>query len=132
MIRTFNISARNLSNLLAAILLIAPVISFALDTQREDISAFVDELVNQHDFEREWLEQTLSDGETKQKILDAISRPAEKTLAWHEYRKIFVTPKRINAGVKFWQENEERLARISADTGVPAEIMVAIIGVETY
>jgi len=132
MTKTLNISSRNISTLLAATLLIAPAISFAVDTQREDVSAFVDELVNQHDFEREWLEQTLSGGETKQKILDAISRPAEKTLAWHEYRKIFVTPKRINAGVKFWQENEERLARIATETGVPAEIMVAIVGVETY
>jgi membrane-bound lytic murein transglycosylase B len=130
--RTFNISARHISNLLAAMLCIAPAIGFAIDTQREDVSAFVDELVKQHDFEREWLEQALSGGETKQKILDAISRPAEKTLAWHEYRKIFVTPKRINAGVDFWQENQDRLARISTETGVPSEIMVAIVGVETY
>jgi len=122
----------NLYVLVLAILIAVPATSFAIDTQRDDVSAFVDELVDQHQFERAWLEQALNGGETKQKILDAISRPAEKTLAWHEYRKIFVTPKRINAGVKFWNEHEDRLARIAADTGVPAEIMAAIVGVETY
>jgi membrane-bound lytic murein transglycosylase B len=132
MIRTLIILTRHTRILLAAMACIAPATGFAVDTQRADVSEFVNELVNQHDFERDWLEQSLSDGETKQKILDAISRPAEKTLAWREYRKIFVTPKRINAGVKFWQENEDRLSRIAAETGVPAEIMTAIVGVETY
>ena len=104
----------------------------ALDTGRGDVSAFVDELVDEHQFDRDWLMLTLSKGETKQKILDAMSRPAEKTLAWHEYRKIFVTPKRIRAGVEFWEKYGDKLKRISAATGVPPEIMAAIVGVETY
>jgi membrane-bound lytic murein transglycosylase B len=74
----------------------------------------------------------LTDGKTIQKILDAISRPAEKTKPWYEYRTIFITKERIDAGVKFWSEHESRLARISAETGVPEEIITAIIGVETY
>jgi membrane-bound lytic murein transglycosylase B len=116
----------------AALLLILGLPSFALDTGRDDVSSFVDELVNEHQFDRDWLVSTLGDGETKQKILDAMSRPAEKTLAWHEYRKIFVTSKRINAGVKFWEKHSERLTRISAETGVPPEIIAAIVGVETF
>jgi len=113
-------------------MLALPAVAVALDTERADVRAFVDNLVANHDFERAWLESVIGDGETKQKIIDAMSRPAEKTLAWHEYRKIFVTPKRIRAGVKFWKKQNERLTRISAETGVPAEIIAAIVGVETY
>lgn len=104
----------------------------AMDTQRDDIQAFVDNLVQEHGFEQDYVASVLGQGVRKQKILDAISRPAEKSKAWHEYRDIFVTSKRIAAGVEFWSEHSERLARISAETGVPAEIIAAIVGVETY
>jgi len=113
-------------------ILLLPTIAFTLDAKRDDVQTFMDDMVKTHGFEREYLKSTLSQGETKQTILDAISRPAEKTKAWHEYRAIFVTPKRINAGGKFWAEHDTRLNRIAADTGVPVEIIVAIIGVETY
>jgi len=116
----------------AAMIAILPTAALALDPQRADVAAFVDELVAEHDFDRDWLVAMVSDGETKQKILDAMSRPAEKTLAWYEYRRIFITDERIAAGVSFWEEHAERLARISAETGVPAEIIAAIVGVETY
>jgi membrane-bound lytic murein transglycosylase B len=118
--------------MLAAFVATAPAVAWAVDPGRVDVRSFVDELVEKHAFERAWLESVISEGETKQKILDAMSRPAEKTLAWHEYRKIFVTRKRINAGVRFWEQQRERLGRISQQTGVPAEIIAAIIGVETY
>jgi len=132
MTRTLDFFARTIQSLAMAAAVMLPLAASAVDTEREDVQAFVDDLVTSHNFERAWLESVISDGETKQKILDAISRPAEKTLAWHEYRKIFVTPKRIKAGVKFWEEQHERLTRISSETGVPAEIMAAIVGVETY
>ncbi len=48
----------------------------------------------------------------QQSIVDAITRPAEKTLEWHEYRKIFINEKRIDAGVKFWQANRTALAKV--------------------
>ncbi len=118
--------------LLAALIAFLPTVAPAIDPQRADVVAFVDQLVAEHDFDRDWLVSTLAEGETKQKILDAMSRPAEKTLAWHEYRKIFVTRKRINAGARFWDKHAARLNRISTRTGVPPEIIAAIIGVETY
>ena len=68
----------------------------------------------------------------KQSILDAIARPAEKSKTWEEYRKIFLTTERIDAGAAFWAEHREILDSIAADTGVPIEILVGIIGVETY
>jgi membrane-bound lytic murein transglycosylase B len=112
--------------------LIFPTTGSALDTGRQDVNDFVDDLVKKHEFDRTFLDAVLADGKTIQKILDAISRPAEKTKPWHEYRNIFITPERIDAGVKFWSEQELRLSKISAETGVPEQIIAAIIGVETY
>src|SRR5690606_24383408 len=51
---------------------------------------------------------------------------------WFQYYPIFLTEKRLNAGLKFWQEHSETLARAEQTFGVPAEIIVAIIGVETF
>lgn len=64
-------------------------------------------------------------------ILTAISKPAEVTKTWQQYRPIFLTEKRLRDGIAFWTENRALLASISANTGVAPEIIVAIIGVET-
>jgi membrane-bound lytic murein transglycosylase B len=117
---------------LIAYALVFPLAASALDTERQDVDDFVNNLVTKHEFDRVYLESVLTDGKTIQKILDAISRPAEKTKPWYEYRTIFITTERIDAGIKFWSEHESRLARISAETGVPEEIITAIIGVESY
>ena len=95
------------------------------------VKVFIDEMVAEHNFDRATLAQLFSQAEKKQRILDAISRPAEKTLTWADYRKIFVTDTRIKGGVEFWQENEAILNRAAKEFGVPEEIIVAIIGVET-
>ena len=79
-----------------------------------------------------WARDLLGQAERRQSILDAMSRPAEKTKPWHEYRKIFITPKRIAGGVAFHERYRETLVSVAERTGVPAEIIVAIIGVETY
>ena len=80
----------------------------------------------------EWAQQLIDAAKRQQSILDAISRPAEKTKAWYEYRKIFLTDRRIREGVTFWSAHAGTLQSVAARTGVPAELMVAIIGVETY
>jgi membrane-bound lytic murein transglycosylase B len=97
----------------------------------QEALTLIDEMVSEHDFDREALQQLFAQVEKKQSILDAISRPAEKTKTWAEYRDIFVQSSRINKGVAFWQENREALNRVEKELGVPAEIVVAIIGVET-
>lgn len=94
--------------------------------------ALIDEMVTEHAFTQEGLQSLFAGAEKQQSILDAISRPAEKTKAWHEYRDIFLTERRENEGVAFFREHREALARAQAETGVPAEVIVAIIGVETY
>jgi membrane-bound lytic murein transglycosylase B len=81
---------------------------------------------------RTWAAALLDQAERKQSILDAISRPAEKTKPWYDYRKIFLTDKRAREGVAFAQQNAETLAKVSDQTGVPASVITAIIGVETF
>lgn len=95
-------------------------------------AAVIEELVAEENFDREQLVAILTEAKRQESILEAISRPAEKTKAWWEYRKIFVTDQRISEGVAFWEKHREILARAEAAYGVPASIIVAIIGVETY
>jgi membrane-bound lytic murein transglycosylase B len=92
---------------------------------------FVIEMVEDHGFEQAALEAWFAGATKKQSILDAIARPAEKRLTWAEYRKIFVTDSRINKGVDFWNSNEDTLNKVEQEFGVPAAVIVAIIGVET-
>jgi membrane-bound lytic murein transglycosylase B len=106
--------------------------AFAIDVARKDVSEFIDSMVANHDYDHALLVAALADAQSQQNILDAISRPAEKTKTWQEYRAIFLTEERISAGVDFWRENEAALKRINSETGVPCEILVGIIGVETY
>jgi membrane-bound lytic murein transglycosylase B len=104
----------------------------AIELDQPEVKAFIDAMVEQHDFDRDELRDTLGAAETKQSILDAIARPAEKTLSWAEYREIFITRERIEAGAQFWSDNEDALRKVSESTGVPMEMLVGIIGVETY
>ena len=64
-------------------------------------------------------------------IVAAMRRPAEGK-AWHEYRPIFLTDERIEGGVEFWRENEEIIDAASREFGVEPQIIVSIIGVETF
>jgi len=103
-----------------------------VDVDRPDVAAFIDEMVAQHDFGREALRNVLGQAQIKASIIRKISTPAERTLTWGEYRKIFITRERISAGATFWRENREMLERISEESGVSVEMIVGIIGVETY
>jgi membrane-bound lytic murein transglycosylase B len=106
--------------------------SHALDLDRPDVSAFIESMVRDHNYSQEALRDILGQAEIRQSIIDKISKPAEKTLTWGEYRNIFITKERIRAGADFWQEHREALESVSEDTGVPVEILVGILGVETY
>ncbi|WP_415892624.1 lytic murein transglycosylase B [Neptuniibacter sp. PT8_73] len=82
-------------------------------------------------FDEAYLREVLGKAKRQTSILKAISRPAEGTLNWGQYRQIFLKEKRINQGVQFWQENRQALMDAEKAYGVPAEIIVSIIGVET-
>ena len=102
------------------------------DIHRPNIQAFIENMTTKHNYDKKELSNILLNSISKEKILNAISRPAEKTLTWNEYRNIFLKKERINAGAKFWKEHQIILNKISKQTGVNIEILVGIIGVETY
>lgn len=105
----------------------APVRAF--DESREEVRAFIEEMSRNHGFERPALESLFKEAQTKQAILDAISRPAERVTPWHEYRERFLTERRIHQGADFWLEHRDKLTRIGDED--LASAVVGILGVET-
>jgi membrane-bound lytic murein transglycosylase B len=109
-------------------LLFAPAIH-ALDTARPEVRSFIDETVREFGLPRPMLQGLLKQADTKQPIIDAITRPAERVVPWYEYRERFLTATRINQGLDFWQLHAARLESVS-DSGLAATV-VGILGVET-
>ena len=92
--------------------------------------AFVAEMAGKHGFTQAELAALMAEARYQQRIIDAMNRPYEAK-PWRDYRPIFVTPERIQGGVAFWRDNAALLARAEAAYGIPPQIIVAIIGVET-
>ena len=111
-----------------------PTLSCAEDNYGTNPAAIevIDQLVEEEGFSREELVAVMSEAHRQDSIIKAMNRPAEKTTAWFEYRDIFLNDKRINGGVTFYREHRDTLLRAQQELGVPPEIIVAIIGVETY
>lgn len=109
----------------------APGLAGAYENEVQ-VDAFIAEMTREHGFAEAQLRQLFAGAERKQPILDAISRPAERVKPWKEYRPIFITDARIAQGVEFWNRHAETLARAEREYGVPAQVIVAIIGVETF
>ncbi len=101
----------------------------ALDLKRPEVRVFIEETSRDFGIARGEIESLLAQAETKQAILDAISRPAERVVPWHEYRDRFLTEKHILQGTDFWIAHGEALKRIP-DPNVAASV-VGILGVET-
>lgn len=103
--------------------------SHGLDITRPEVRKFIDETAREFGFQRDALQRLLKQAETKQPIIDAITRPAERVVPWFEYRDRFLTSVRINQGLDFWQAHGARLQNIS-DPDLAATV-VGILGVET-
>jgi len=99
--------------------------------KQPQVQEFVTVMVDKHDFKRTELLEVLGQAERRDDIIELMSRPAEKRLAWYEYRKIFLTPSRIEGGVAYWKQNADILAKAEEAFGVDPQVVVAIIGVET-
>jgi len=99
--------------------------------REQRIEAFIEYTATTYGVDRDQIRGVLAQAQTRQSIVDAMNRPAEAVRQWHEYRPIFLNDPRINGGVAFYREHRDALERVAAQTGVPAEIIVAIIGVET-
>jgi len=106
--------------------------AFSAIEETEQLNKFIGNMVNNHQFEEAELMTLFKSVDIKQKIIKTMMRPAEGTMSWYQYRKIFLGDKRIKDGVTFWQENEQVLSAVEEKYGVPAEIITAIIGVETF
>ena len=102
-----------------------------LAQQHPGVEDFAARAAAEYNLDQEEIVLLLQDARFKQSIVDAISRPAEGK-PWFEYRPIFITDKRIRGGVKFWRENEVLINQASERFGVDPQIIVAIIGVETF
>lgn len=99
---------------------------------RADVQQFADDVAERRNLDREWVRQAVGQSHFIPAV-QRLMRPAATQFVknWRAYRNRFIDPVRIRAGLRFWQENQVTLARAEAEFGVPAEIIVGIIGVET-
>jgi membrane-bound lytic murein transglycosylase B len=101
-------------------------------SERADVREFIVEMRQKHEFPESWLIRQFDDAEFKPAVIKYILPPANPQVrSWKTYRSRFVEPKRIAAGIAFWNAHAATVARASEQYGVPEEIIVAIIGVET-
>ena len=117
--------------LMLAVLACAAPVAHGLDTTRPEVARFIEEVATRQHVDRTWLKHLLEDSQSKQSIIDAMSKPAEKVRPWYEYRRIFVTEKRIREGRAFYFEHRDVFDGVAAKSGVSAAVMVAILGAET-
>jgi membrane-bound lytic murein transglycosylase B len=119
-----------------AVVLASSILSIAAPRAQEqpapaELSAFARQAAKDYRLDDEAVLATLKLARYRQSTVDAMSRPAEAVKIWKDYRPIFITPKRIRDGRAFLAANREALRKVQDETGVPAEIIVAILGVET-
>ena len=98
--------------------------------EAQSIDQFIEDMVERHGFASEPLRKLMSQAEIKETIVRIMDAPYEAK-PWYQYRALFISEARINGGLKFWREHETVLAEVEKQYRVPAEIIVAIIGVET-
>ena len=98
---------------------------------KPEVKAFIQHMVDKHDFNKNDLTKWFKQATVQTKVLDKIAHPYE-ALPWHRYQPIFMSKERIQEGALFWKNHEKALARAKKEYGIPPEIIVAIIGVETF
>jgi membrane-bound lytic murein transglycosylase B len=118
-------------SLLAAALTLASQSAVAIDTQRADVQAFIEQITQQHHLKRNEVRALLRSAESKPAIIETMTRPAEQVFPWYEYRARFLVDRRINKGVEFWRQQAQWLTRAEKSTGVSQTAILGILGVET-
>lgn len=98
--------------------------------QMVGIPQFVDEMVGKYQFDRDKLDAIFQQVEYRPDVIEAIDKPATKK-PWLEYRAAFINKLRVKKGLEFWKLHRTALLRAEQQFGVPQEIIVAVIGVET-
>ena len=102
------------------------------DLDRTEIRAFVEATATAQKMEPLDVYRLLAKAEPQPRIIELMTRPAEKVSPWYEYRARFMTEQRIAEGTQFMLEHRARLEKAHRETGVAPEYVVAIIGVETF
>jgi membrane-bound lytic murein transglycosylase B len=100
--------------------------------ERPEVRAFIQDMVQRHGFVEGELTYLFSRVHRADPVLEAIQQPAEKVRSWNYYRATFLDERRIADGAAFWRTHRAALARAERAYGVPAEVVIAIIGVETF
>jgi len=100
--------------------------------ERPEVRAFIQDQVQRHGFIEAELTYLFSRVRRADQVIEAIEKPAEKIRTWRDYRAPFVEERRVADGLTFWRSHRGSLARAERAYGVPAEVIVAIIGVETF
>ena len=122
---------RTRAALLALLIGLLPAAATAgLVAERPEVAAFVDEMVAKHGFDRPVLVALLDEAKIRPPVVTAAANPAERE-PYHQYRKRFISEQRIAGGAAYLQEHAALLARAETEYGVPAGLIVAILGVET-
>ena len=116
---------------LSLVLISNSSVALGNETRQATTEKLMDELVIEHGFDEQYINSIFAKVNYLPNLIDSISKPAEKTKTWPEYRAIFITPARIAAGVIFATKHQALLNKASKETGVPVAILIGILGVET-
>ena len=109
-----------------------PSVSCSQTLDTDAVRDFVQYMAHAHAFEKKSLESKLLGLKRSQRVINLMARPAEKSKTWLEYRDIFVTERRVAKGLDFWKTHESSLTKASEKYGIPPQVLVAIIGIETF
>ena len=101
------------------------------DLTRPEIKTFIDDVARRNSLNKRDLRKLLAKAEPQPKIIEMITKPAERVSPWWEYRERFMTEERIALGAQLWLDHRLELEDIARARGVPPEYIIAIIGVET-
>jgi len=118
-----------------ALLLVLPCAGLAASgnfAQRPDVRAFIDRMSAEHGFSARALRALFAQARYQPQIVAAMTRPVVSPPKYYEFAPRFLDPARIDAGAEFWRAHVEALDRARRAFGVPPEIVVAILGVESY
>ena len=99
---------------------------------RADVRAFIDEMAVEHNYDRFALQRALATVRFQPQVVAAMDRPLLEPPKWHDYALPFLARERVDGGVAWWNAHASDLARAEERYGVPGEVIVAIVGVETF
>ena len=128
-----------IKNILAFIILFSP--TALADLNKQEVNNFIEYMFNEYSYDKAELGILFGNVKTESRLKKFFKKAPERTLTWNgcnakdkkctNYKKLFVTEKNINNGLKFWENNQAALIEAESTYGVPPEIIIAIIGIET-